>query len=56
MRAQLFQGVELALKLLLGQKLVDLRVTGPAEADDGVNGRAGEVALVPLVVMPSARN
>lgn len=56
MGAQFCNGIKIALQLFLGQQLMNLRMAGTAEADDLAHGRAGEVAFVPLVVVPGARN
>jgi hypothetical protein len=52
MFAQPGDSVEFAFELLLGQKLVDLRMARAAKADHLASLGAGNVAFVPFVVMP----
>ena len=56
MGAQLGDRVEIALKFLLAQQRVDLRMARPANADDFLHHRAIELAFVALVVVAGARD
>lgn len=56
MGAQFCDGVEFAFELFLAQHLVNLRMTGPADADHFADDSPVELAFVPFVMVPRARD
>lgn len=53
---QLFYSIEFSFEFLFREKIVDLRMTRPANADDGPHGGAIKVPFVSLVMMSGSRN
>jgi hypothetical protein len=51
MRAQLFNCVEVALELLLGQQLMHLRMTRATESNHRAHSFARKFALIPLIMV-----